>query len=262
MLIQLVLEIAKLSLCLWASTLIAVKKFLVRHLNMDKNQVAFKTSVGLATIRGSSEHILPRPLRMLLMMIDGKTSLHRYERMLSKYSGIAQFGSVENMMEALHELGMIDFHESTNHYSIKQKTNTVKGYQPDNNNTPPLDAISPSPYSSLPPPPPPHAHTPHTRPHTATCKPIPGHKHKICCRSHRWRQKGYYYHDWGHQSAGLLGTNLECRVHKYALTSPGCIQNHLARIEGQGHQGTISTVYQTFQLAKESGRLLSYQYNE
>jgi len=128
---------------------------------MDKNQVAFKTSVGLATIRDSSQDILPRPLRMLLIMIDGKASLHRYERLLSKYSGTAQFGSVENMMEALHELGMIDFRESTNHYSI-----TVKGYQPDSNNTPPLNAISPSPspYILYPPPPPPH---------TATCKTTP-----------------------------------------------------------------------------------------
>jgi hypothetical protein len=117
---------------------------------MDKNQVAFKTSVGLATIRDSSQDILPRPLRMLLIMIDGKASLHRYERLLSKYSGTAQFGSVENMMEALYELGMINFRESTTHYSINQKTNTVKGYQPDNNNTPPLNAISSSPLLSTP----------------------------------------------------------------------------------------------------------------
>ena len=39
---------------------------------------------------------------------------------------------------------------STTHYSINQKTNTVKGYQTDNNNPLPLNAINPSPLLSTP----------------------------------------------------------------------------------------------------------------
>ena len=75
---------------------------------MKPHLIACKTQLGLDVVNNPNQDSLPRPLRLLLIMIDGKSSIERYQKLLATYSGQKNFGGVTNMLEALSELRLIE----------------------------------------------------------------------------------------------------------------------------------------------------------
>ena len=93
---------------------------------MNPELIAHKTRQGRIAVNNRDEDLLPRPLRMLLIMIDGRSPVKRYKKLLANYSGVREFGNLENMLDALSELGLIGFNDVS---GVARPANSRRGNQ-------------------------------------------------------------------------------------------------------------------------------------